>query len=41
MRTLYGLLTGDAQKELYPMHMPGHKRNPEFGGGLPVGEDIT
>ena len=23
------------------MHMPGHKRNPEFGGGLPVGEDIT
>lgn len=41
MRTLYGLLTGDAQKELYPLHMPGHKRNPEFGGGLPVGEDIT
>lgn len=41
MRTLYGLLTGDDQRELYPMHMPGHKRNPEFGGGLPVGEDIT
>lgn len=41
MRELHERLTENAQLDMYPMHMPGHKRNPLFGGGLPVGEDIT
>ena len=26
---------------LYPLHMPGHKRNPHYGDALPYGLDVT
>lgn len=26
---------------LYPLHMPGHKRNPRYGNELPYGLDVT
>ena len=41
---LYGKLTEYARGGVYPMHMPGHKRNADFfppDGALPYGVDIT
>lgn len=39
---LYDKLTGYAGSGVYPMHMPGHKRNTELlPPGLPYGIDIT
>ena len=39
--TLYGKLISYAAAGVYPMHMPGHKRNPGFYPGLPSDIDIT
>jgi len=39
---LYDKLAKHAASGIYPMHMPGHKRNPEFSSpGLPYEIDIT
>ncbi|MDR0491449.1 MAG: aminotransferase class I/II-fold pyridoxal phosphate-dependent enzyme, partial [Oscillospiraceae bacterium] len=41
METLYDKLAKYATGEVYPMHMPGHKRNADFSSGLPYNIDIT
>ena len=41
-QSLYEKLHHYKEEDVYPFHMPGHKRNPAFSGGfLPVEEDIT
>ena len=41
-KTLYSELLHYHEKDIYPFHMPGHKRNPTFSAGfLPVEQDIT
>ena len=41
-RTLYSELLHYDEKDIYPFHMPGHKRNPTFSAGFfPVAQDIT
>ena len=41
-QSLYGKLVHYKEEDIYPFHMPGHKRNPAFSAGfLPVEEDIT
>ena len=41
-QSLYEKLYHYKEEDIYPFHMPGHKRNPAFSGGfLPVEEDIT
>ena len=42
MARFYELLSEYQKEEIYPFHMPGHKRNPSVCGmDLPVGIDIT
>ena len=42
MKTLYEALGDMASADVYPFHMPGHKRNPAFSSwGLPFEKDIT
>ncbi len=41
METLLEKLKKLAGSDTLPMHMPGHKRNPEFADGLPYELDIT
>ena len=42
MEELYKKLYSYHDKDIYPFHMPGHKRNPAFEAGfLPVKQDIT
>ncbi len=38
---LYSKLTDNADSDMYPMHMPGHKRNPEWMMLNPYSIDIT
>lgn len=38
---LYDLLVDYSDGGRIPFHMPGHKRKPEFAGGLPYSLDIT
>jgi len=41
-KTLYSELLHYDEKDIYPFHMPGHKRNPTFSAGFfPVAQDIT
>ena len=41
-KTLYSELQHYDEKDIYPFHMPGHKRNPTFSAGFfPVAQDIT
>ena len=41
-KTLYSELLHYNEKDIYPFHMPGHKRNPTFSAGFfPVAQDIT
>lgn len=39
--SLYEKLISYTDSDILPMHMPGHKRNPEFSGALPYSLDIT
>ncbi len=41
-KSLYSELLHYDEKDIYPFHMPGHKRNPTFSAGFfPVAQDIT
>ena len=42
MKRLYQELAAYDEKDIYPFHMPGHKRNPAcMAGDFPISQDIT